>query len=157
MDDKLQTILERAKKLSLEDTDYLMEIVRMLHEEFGEAPPEALEAISEKLNVPLSRLYEIVTFYSLFTERREAKHVIRVCGSLPCHVSGGLEIIKAIKDELGIDFNQVTEDGMFKLESVGCLGRCDSSPNMMVDSTLYTSLTPEKVRSIIEAYRKGVI
>ncbi len=158
VEEKVRNALEKAKEKALEEKDYIMEVVRCLHEQFGGyAPPEALELAAQFLEVSPSKLYEIATFYSLYTLRKEAKHVIRVCTSLPCHVAGGREIIETLKKELNIDFGQVTPDGMFKLEEVGCLGRCDTSPNMMVDGTLYKDLTSEKVTAILEAYRKGVI
>ncbi len=158
VEEKVRSALEKAREKVLEEKDYVMEVVRYLHEEFdGYAPPEALELAAHLLEVPPSRLYEIATFYSLYTLKKEAKHVISVCASLPCHVAGGREIIETLRKELGIDFGQVTPDGMFKLEEVGCLGRCDTSPNMMIDGTLYRNLTPEKVVAILEAYRKGVI
>ena len=158
VEEKVRSALEKARSSSLSEKDYIMEVVRFLHEEFdGYAPPEALEMAAQEMEVPPSRLYEIATFYSLYSLEKEAKHVIRVCASLPCHVAGGKEIIETLKEELGIDVGEVTPDGMFKLEEVGCLGRCDTSPSMMIDGALYMNLTPDKVRAILEAYRKGVI
>ncbi len=158
MEEKVHELIQKARDRSLEEKDFLLEVIHLIHEEFGgDAPPEALEIVAERLDIPPSRVYEVATFYSLFTLKKEAQHIIRVCASLPCHVSGGKEIIQTLKEELGIDFGEVTQDKMFKLESVGCLGRCDTSPNMMIDNALYRDLTPEKVRAILDAYRKGVI
>ena len=156
MEEKIKEIVMKAKEKSLDERDVVMEVLHLIQEEFGYIPPDALEAAAKELSIQPSKLYETATFYTLFSMKKEAKHVIRVCSSLPCHVAGGREVVKVIKEELGIDFGEVTKDGVFKLEKTGCLGRCDTSPNMMIDTALYKNLTPEKTRAILRAYRKGV-
>ena len=152
---RLDEVTDKARNASIFDKDYVMELVRVLHDEFGGyVPPEIIEEVSERLDIPASRLYEIITFYTLYSMKKEAKHVIRVCASLPCHVAGGRKVMETLLEELGIDFGETTKDGIFKLEKVGCLGRCDTSPNMMIDSTLYRNLTPEKVKAILAVYRR---
>ena len=152
---RLDEVIDKARNASIFDKDYVMELVKILHDEFeGYVPPEIIEEVSKRLDLPASRLYEIVTFYTLYSMKKEAKHVIRVCASLPCHVAGGKKVMETLLEELGIDFGETTKDGIFKLEKVGCLGRCDSSPNMMIDTTLYRNLTPEKVKAILAVYRR---
>ncbi|HDM70823.1 MAG TPA: NAD(P)H-dependent oxidoreductase subunit E, partial [Thermotogales bacterium] len=90
-----------------------------------------------------------------FSTKPKGKHIIRVCESLPCHVTGGREIVETLKKILGIDFGETTSDGLFTLETTGCLGLCGVSPVIMIDDEFYGDLTPEKVEEIIEEYRRG--
>lgn len=91
----------------------------------------------------------------MFSTKKRGKYVIRVCTSLPCHVANGREIINTLKEELKIDFNQTTSDGLFTLEESGCLGLCGVSPVIMINNEYYGDLTPQKVREIINNLKGG--
>jgi NADH-quinone oxidoreductase subunit E len=90
----------------------------------------------------------------MFSVEKRGKYVIRVCNSLPCHVTGGKEIIETLKKELGCDFSQTSKDGLFTLEETGCLGLCGVSPVIMINEEFYGNLTHDKVLDIINNIRE---
>ncbi|MEA1883899.1 MAG: NAD(P)H-dependent oxidoreductase subunit E [Thermotogota bacterium] len=117
-------------------------------------PLEAAEKVAEMLKVPESSVYEVLTFYTMFSVEKRGKYVIRVCNSLPCHVTGGKEIVETLKKELGCDFSQTSKDGLFTLEKTGCLGLCGVSPVIMINEEFYGNLTRNKVLDIINKIRE---
>lgn len=155
--EEIKEIVQEIKKERLEDRDILIYTLHKIQErvENNYIPEVAAEIVSKELNVPISKVYEVLSFYTMFSTKKRGKYVIRVCTSLPCHVSNGRDIIDAIKDELKIDFNQTTSDGLFTLEETGCLGLCGVSPVIMINNEYYGNLTPERVREIIKDIRRG--
>ena len=91
----------------------------------------------------------VATFYSQFRLKPVGKNLILLCKGTACHVNGADSIAKALRDELGIGDGETTEDGLFSLKEVACLGCCSLSPVMMVNETAYGSLTPEKAKEIV--------
>lgn len=118
-------------------------------------PREALKAVAHVLQLPESRVCSVAGFYSMFSTAPRGRHIIRVCTSTPCRVSMARELIDSLVHHLGIEMGGTTKDGMFTLESSSCLGLCDVSPAMMVDSEVYGNLVPGDARRIIEAYATG--
>ena len=110
--------------------------------------------LSDKLGVPLSEIYGIITFYSRFSLKPKGKYNIQVCMGTACYVKGAEAVINAFKDNLNIDAGGVTEDGMFSLESVRCLGACGLAPAIVVNEEVYGKVTPDMVPGIIDTYRK---
>ncbi len=134
-------------------------ILDMLHDIQDASPtkslsPEAMEKVAEYLGIPVSEVYGTATFYSMFSPRPRGKHIIRVCVSPPCHAAGKEEILATLKEELGIEVGETTDDGLFTLETSSCLGVCGVAPVIMIDDTVYGNLTPERVKEIIASYRK---
>lgn len=141
---------------SLEEGDILINSLHKIQDYFHNfVPPEAAEMVSKILNVPTSSVYEVLTFYTMFSTKKRGKYVIRICNSLPCHSTGGREVIDTLKKELGIDFNQTTKDGLFTLEKTGCLGLCGVSPVIMINEEFFGNLTQEKTKELIEKFRKN--
>lgn len=105
--------------------------------------------IAERTGVALSQIIGVATFYAQFRLEPVGKNLIMLCQGTACHVNGSELISAAISDELGIDDGQTTEDGLFTLEHVACLGCCSLSPVMMVNGTTYGSLTPDKTRKVL--------
>lgn len=152
----VKAIYEQVKSESLEEGDVLINTLHRIQDHFGNfIPPEAAETLAELMNLPLSKIYEVLTFYTMFSTRPRGKYVIRVCESTPCHVTGGKAVVEALKETLGIDFNQTTEDGLFTLEYSSCLGLCGVAPVMMINDMAYGNLTPERVKAIIEELKGG--
>ncbi len=140
---------------SLEKGDILINCLHEIQNEFSNfVPPEAAEKVAEILGISTSSVYEVLTFYTMFSTKKRGKYVIRICDSLPCHVTGGREVIDAIKHELKIDFNQTTEDGLFTLETTGCLGLCGVSPAIMVNEEFYGNLNPKDIKPLIDKIKK---
>ncbi|ABR31023.1 NADH-quinone oxidoreductase subunit E [Thermosipho melanesiensis] len=154
---KIKDIISEAKNERLEEKDILIYTLHKIQDisENNFISEEAAKIVSEELNIPLSKVYEVLTFYSMFSTKKRGKYLIRVCSSLPCHVANGREIIKILKEELKIDFNQTTADGMFTLEETGCLGLCGVSPVIMINNKYYGDLTPEKVKELINKIKRG--
>jgi len=139
---------------SLEEGDVLINCLHKIQDHFVNfVPVEAAEKVANILDMPESSVYEVLTFYTMFSVKNRGKYVIRVCNSLPCHVTGGRDILATLKKELKVDFNQTTEDGLFTLEKTGCLGLCGVSPVIMINEEFYGNLTEEKVIDIINKIR----
>lgn len=153
MREAIVEIIRKAKE-SAEERDILINTLHEIQKRFENfIPPEAAEIVSEELNVPLSKVYEVLTFYTMFSTKPKGKYVIRVCESLPCHVENGREVVKALKETLKIDFGQTTPDNMFTLEMTSCLGLCGVAPVIMVNDEYYGNMTPEKVKNLINRLR----
>lgn len=153
--EEVKGIIESVRKERLEERDILINVLHKMQKHFNNfIPPEAVEIIAKECGVPLSKVYEVLTFYTMFSTKPRGKYIIRVCASLPCHVTGGREIVETLKEVLGIDFGETTEDGLFTLEKTSCLGLCGVSPVIMINEDFYGNLTPERVREIIEEIRK---
>ncbi len=155
--DKVQVLKERIREIEshqLEKGDMLLSALHATQELFDNSIPlEAAKAISDELDVKVERIYELATFYSMYSTKPRGKHLIRLCESLPCHVIEGPKITKKLKEILNVDFGQTTKDGLFTLETTSCLGICGVGPVMMIDDETYGNLTPEKIESIVQKYR----
>ncbi|WP_349770838.1 NAD(P)H-dependent oxidoreductase subunit E [Mesotoga prima] len=143
-------IYEDISGQSLEKGDVLINTLHAIQDHYGNfIPIEAAEVLKELTGTPLSRIYEVLTFYTMFSTHKRGKYVVRVCKSLPCHVTGGQAVIDSLKNTLEIGFGETTEDGLFTLEETSCLGLCGVSPVMMINDEAYGNLTPRRVSEII--------
>ena len=111
--------------------------------------------ISEYLNVPTSNVYGIATFYNQFRLVPLGLHIIRVCRGTACHVKGSEKILEKIESELNIKAGETTEDGLFSLETVACVGACSIAPVITIDEEFYGRLQQKDVTSLINTYRKS--
>ena len=121
---------------------------------YGYLPPEPLRYVAEQLGVPAARVYGVATFYTQFRFAPVGKYFIELCKGTACHVNGADTIAHTIEEELGVTDGGTTEDGLFSLKCVACLGCCSLSPVMMINGETYGSLTPAKVRDILAQKRK---
>ncbi|RKX97118.1 NADH-quinone oxidoreductase subunit NuoE family protein [Palaeococcus sp. (in: euryarchaeotes)] len=133
----------------------LIPLLQKTQENFGYLPREALEEISRYLKVPLTRVYGVATFYAQFRFEPLGKYVVRICHGTACHVNGAVNISQAIKEEVGIEEGQTTEDGLITLERVACLGCCSLAPVIMINDKVFGKLTPEKVRKLMKKLKEG--
>ncbi len=151
---QLKVRVEEIKTRKTENGDDLLMALHAAQEIFDNSIPiEAAEAISDALEVKMNRVYELSTFYSMYSTRPRGKHLIRVCESLPCHVVNGKEVIEALENTLDIEVGETTKDGLFTLETTSCLGLCGVGPVMMIDDKAYGNLTSDRVKEIINGYR----
>ncbi|KAF2958513.1 NADH-quinone oxidoreductase subunit E [Thermotoga sp. Ku-13t] len=149
-------LVRSIKNQALEERDMLINALHQIQNYFGNyIPVEAAQLVAEELNVPESKVYEVLTFYTMFSTKPRGKYVIRICVNLPCHVTGGRQIVETLKETLGIDFDQTTKDGLFTLEKTSCLGLCGVAPVIMVNDEYYGDLTPKKVKELIERLKAG--
>jgi NADH-quinone oxidoreductase E subunit len=113
-------------------------------------PEEAVNEIAEYLNVTPSEVRGVISFYSMFSIGKRGKYIIRVCTSAPCFIMGSSAIVDSLEEILGIKVGETTGNQLFTLEGSSCLGICDGAPAMMINNEVYTNLTADRVREIIE-------
>lgn len=131
----------------------LIPVLQRAQEIYGYLPKEVLQQISERMKVPLSQVYGVVTFYAQFYLTRRGKHIIRQCDGTACHVRGAAKIIRAVEQELGIKAGGTTPDYRVTYEVVYCLGSCGLAPTAMVDNEVVGHLVPEKMLEIVRDLR----
>ena len=148
---KIEPILQRFGN----EKGALIPVLQEAQAIYGYLPKEALVRVSEAMKIPLSRIYGVVTFYAQFYLTPRGRHTVRVCRGTACHVRGGRSVLNVVKDSLGIEDGETTEDLQFSLETVACLGTCFLAPVMMVDRSYYGKLAPERVPSILEKFGQG--
>lgn len=135
-------------------TDILFELKRT-REKNGELSSKDLRQIGEKHNKSLAEVYSVATFYTETSPRMRGKYKINLCRSLPCRMKEVEQILVTLMDELQIKPDGVTEDGLFSLHLVNCIGACDCAPAMIINGRLYGDLTAGKARQILKDYRNG--
>ena len=119
---------------------------------YGYLPIEVQTIISDELNVPLEKIYGIVTFYSFFSLYPKGKYGISVCLGTACYVKGSGDIFNSLKEKLGIESGQCTPDGKFSLDACRCVGACGLAPVMMINDDVYGRLTKGELDDILAKY-----
>ena len=119
----------------------------------GWLPDEAIAAVAAELNLPVAKVYGVVTFYDLYHQHPVGRHRIRVCTNLSCQLRGADEIMEVLHQELGVEEDEITPDGRCTYVHFECLGSCDTAPMMMVDDTYHENLTPLRVRQILKGLK----
>ncbi|MGM0432128.1 MAG: NAD(P)H-dependent oxidoreductase subunit E [Spirochaetota bacterium] len=114
----------------------------------------SVRRIAEHLDLSIAQVYGVLSFYHMFSYRPRGKYVIRLCDSLSCRIVGSLDIYTYLRRELGLQIKKVSDDGLFSLEIVNCLGSCHTAPNMMINERLITNLTLEKVKATIHSLQE---
>ncbi|PKL50844.1 MAG: NADH-quinone oxidoreductase subunit NuoE [Candidatus Riflebacteria bacterium HGW-Riflebacteria-2] len=115
--------------------------------------PESMQDIAEAFKIHPVEVQGVVSFYSFLSIERKGKFVVRLCRTISCDMAGKEAVANQLENELGIEFGETTDDGMFTLEFTNCLGMCDMGPAMLVNDDIHTRVTPEKVADIIDSYR----
>ena len=133
----------------------LITILQKTQDIYGYLPKDAIIYISEKTGIAESEIMGVATFYTQFRLTPVGKYLIMLCQGTACHVNSSELILQTIKDELGIEDGETTEDGLFSLKRVACLGCCSLSPVMMINESTYGSLTPEKTKKILKELREA--
>ncbi|MBA1333943.1 MAG: hypothetical protein HPY66_0336 [Firmicutes bacterium] len=113
---------------------------------------EDAEFIAEKFGIPLNRIYEVISFYSMLSMKPRGKHIIEVCKSSACHVRKGKNLLKMLEDILGIKAGEATSDNNFYIEEVNCFGACDKAPAIKIGNDIYGNLDRKKLTEIINRY-----
>ncbi|TDT67426.1 NAD(P)-dependent iron-only hydrogenase diaphorase component iron-sulfur protein [Hypnocyclicus thermotrophus] len=132
------------------------ELITVLHkaqEIFGYLPVEVQEFVSEELNIPLSEVYGVISFYSFFTTTPKGEHPISVCMGTACYVNGSEKILDELKRELGIKVGETTQDGKFSLDVLRCVGACGMAPVMLIGKKTYGRVTADEVKNILKEYK----
>lgn len=132
-------------------------LIPVLHEAqrlFGYLPLHVQKRIADGMDIQLSEIYGVVTFYTQFSLNPKGKHVIQLCMGTACYVKGAGDVLDELKAELGITVGQCTPDGLFSLEACRCIGACGLAPVMMINDDVHGRLTPDSIKKIIKKYKK---
>ncbi|WP_294705701.1 NAD(P)H-dependent oxidoreductase subunit E [uncultured Fusobacterium sp.] len=132
----------------------LIIILHKAQEIFGYIPEEVQEFVAEKIEVPVSKVYGVVSFYNFFSMEPKGKYPISVCTGTACYVRGAEKILEALQKELGLKLGGVTKDGLFSLDSLRCVGACGLAPVMLVGKDVHGKVKPEDVKKIIAKYKE---
>jgi len=118
-------------------------------------PLNKMTGLSQQSRISLAKIYGVLTYYTMYSDRPRGRHLIRLCGNLPCHLDQVEKVKAKITRILGIDFGQTTADGLFTLEQSSCLGMCAESPAMTINDIPFGHLTPAKAAKIIADIKSG--
>lgn len=151
--DLLDQYLETCSK----DESELIMILHFVQDTYGYIPKEAQFKIAMALNIPTSKVYGVVTFYSYFTDHPKGKYQISVCLGTACYVKGAQQVLEALEEELGIKFGQTTPDMQFSIAQTRCLGDCSNAPVIMVNEQLFPHVSADEVPAIIEKFREVTV
>jgi NADH-quinone oxidoreductase subunit E len=132
----------------------LIPLLQSAQDSYGYIPEKAIHYISEVVNIPAAEIYGVITFYSQFRLQPLGKYVVRICEGTACHVNGAKNIVKTLQNELGIGVGETTDDGMFTLLSVACLGCCSLAPAVMINEDTHGNLDPDKTKKVLKKYRE---
>lgn len=146
--EKLQALIERHKNIP----GALMPVLQQAQELYGYLPIEVQKTIAAGLQLPMSEVYGVVTFYSQFTLNPKGKYQIAVCLGTACYVKGSGDVIARISQKLGIEPGGITPDGKFSLDETRCIGACGLAPAMTINGKVYGRLTPTDVDGILNSY-----
>ena len=147
---KLDRIIENHHKRG----GSLIGLLQDVSESYGYLPEKVLEEISEKLNVPLSHLYSLATFYTSFRLEPIGEHHCSICVGTACHVKGAPGVVETVERELQIKAGETTKDGKFTVETVNCLGACALGPLVVIDNNYYGKLDQRKAVKLINEYKE---
>ena len=129
-------------------------ILQEIQDTYGYVPPVAIQRIAENINVPASEIFGIVTFYGQFRLQPLGKHLIKICHGTACHLCGAEMVAEILSLVIGAKEGETSEDGLFTVERVACIGCCSLAPCMMINGEAYGRLTPEAIVKIINEIRK---
>jgi NADH-quinone oxidoreductase subunit E len=132
----------------------LIPLLQAAQDSFGYIPPLAVEQIAQVTSIPASEVYGVITFYKQFRLKPVGRHLIRLCKGTACHVQNAEMLVQAVGDELRVGPDETTEDGLFTLTIVACLGCCSLAPVLMIDDRTYGKMSPQKVRRVLRQYRQ---
>ena len=130
----------------------LIAILQDIQKRFNYLPQNLLRYVAIRMDVPLTRVYSISTFYKAFSLKPRGKHLINVCLGTACHVRGGMKIMERLERDLGIKNDETTYDEKFSLKSVRCVGCCGLAPVIMIDSEFHGNLTQEMIPKVLAKY-----
>lgn len=147
--EKVMTTIEEHRDMK----GSLIPVLHSVQELYGFLPEDVLKIISEELSIPMTEIYGVASFYSIFSLKPKGKNVIKVCLGTACYVKGSQAIIERLTKELNVEVGKTTEDGMFTLEATRCLGACGLAPVMMIGERVYGRLIPDDIPRILAEFK----
>lgn len=145
---QITEIVERYKN---EETPLMM-ILEAIQTEYGYIPLEVQELVSSLTGIPVAEIYGVVTFYSFFSLKPKGKYVIGVCLGTACYVKGGQQVMDKFSEMLGIKPGETTDDGLFTLDALRCIGACGIAPAISINGKVYPKMEVNRVAPIIKEY-----
>lgn len=133
-------------------SEALIQILHRAQELFGYLRPDVVEFVAQKLTLPVSHVYGVISFYSFFSTIPRGKYTIMACMGTACYVRGAEQVVEAFEKELGIERGQTSKDGLFTLKCVRCLGACGMAPVVMIGEDVHSKIKPNTVKKIIRQY-----
>jgi len=146
--DKIEQIIDKHNS----EAGSLIQILLDIQSEFHWLPKEALNRVSEKLHVPMSKIQHITTFYKSFSMVPKGRHEVHVCMGTACHVRGAQRVLDTVQDQIGIKPGETDVDLKFSLETVNCLGCCALGPVMVVDGEYHGNIAPAQIVDTLKIY-----
>ena len=131
----------------------LLILLEEAQNKLGYLPKELMAELAKSLDISVSDVYGVATFYSFLSTKPLGRNVIRICKSLPCFLKNSQAIIETIEKEIGIKPGETTPDGKFSFELTNCIGACDKAPAMMINDDVHVNLTPRKISQILKTYK----
>lgn len=157
--DTIRTIIENnaGKVESLIDSyvdkkEQLISLLQDIQSEYNYIPQDVLIKISQKLDIPLSQVFSVVTFFQAFSLKPRGRHTITVCLGTACHVKGGQRLVDKMERDFGLKPGETTDDDRFTLETANCLGCCALGPVVVVDGKYESQVNPEKLGKVLKNY-----
>jgi NADH-quinone oxidoreductase subunit E/NADH dehydrogenase (ubiquinone) flavoprotein 2 len=133
----------------------VMPLLDLAQRQDGWVSRAAMEVIADMLEMAPIRVEEVATFYTMYNRKPVGKFHVQVCTNLPCMLRGSDDVVAAARDALGVDFGDMTQDGLFTLSEVECLGACVNAPMMQINDDYYEDLTAETTKAVLEAFKRG--
>ena len=149
----VQTITEICGRYKNENTPLMM-ILSDIQNEYGYIPLEVQEIVSQQTGIPVAEIYGVVTFYSFFSLEPKGKYVIGCCLGTACYVKGAQQVIDKFSEILNVKPGETTEDGLFTLDALRCIGACGIAPAVSISGTVFPKVSVDKVPEIIAQYRE---
>jgi len=137
------------------DHESLIPMLQDVQARYNYLPPDKLKALAQSLGISLSRVFSVATFYKAFSLEPRGKYVVHVCMGTACHVRGAPRILDGVKRKLGVESGHTTEDKLFTLETVNCLGSCALGPLVTVNEKYHGKVTSTKMDKILDSYVKA--
>ena len=153
-DAAVKQITEICDRYKDENTPLMM-ILSDIQREYGYIPLEVQELVSEKTGISVAEIYGVVTFYSFFSLKPKGKNVVGCCLGTACYVKGAQQIIDKFSEILGIKPGETSEDGLFTLDALRCIGACGIAPAVQINGQVYPKMSVDKVAPLIEEYKNG--
>ena len=153
MREQLEEIIEKYK----ETPGALIPVLHEAQDLYGYLPFEVQKIIADGLNIPVAKVYGVVTFYSQFSLNPKGKYRVSVCIGTACYVKGAAEILDKLKERLSIDVGECTDDGLFSLDFCRCIGACSLAPVVTINDEVYGKLVPADIDGIIDKYEAAEV
>jgi len=143
---------KEKSRISGRGKEELLVVLKEAQNRLGHLSGDFLVEIASSLDLPVSEVYGVASFYSFLATRPQGRNIIRICKSVPCFLQNSESIIEIITKELGIKPGETTADGRYSFELTNCIGACDRAPAMMINCDVHGDLSPEKISQILEEY-----